>query len=120
MFDKNFYPTPSDVIKTMLAPYFRESESYRFDGLDFQNKTILEPSAGKGDILDYIKKHSASYCKADAIYCIEKHPDLQAILREKDFDVIGDDFLTFESPYSFDLIVKNPPFDQGSKQLLKA
>ena len=43
----DFYPTPVEVIKTMLL------------GEDIFNKVILEPSAGKGDIVDYLKENGA-------------------------------------------------------------
>ena len=36
---KNYYPTPDHVIDLMLS------------GFDFQDKFVLEPSAGKGNIL---------------------------------------------------------------------
>ncbi|MEM9991305.1 MAG: DUF4942 domain-containing protein [Bacteroidota bacterium] len=104
----------------MLEPYYQESQHWRRTGLALKSKTILEPSAGKGDVLDYIKNEVADARKPRAMYCIEQNPDLQAILREKNYDVIGDDFLSFESPYTFDLIVMNPPFDAGAKHLLKA
>jgi hypothetical protein len=120
MFDKNFYPTPTEIIQKMLQPYFQKSPRWDTSELNLSGKTILEPSAGKGDILLYIEEQLGNYRKPDAIYCIEKHPDLQAVLREKDFDLIEDDFLTFESPYLFDLIIMNPPFDKGATHLLKA
>jgi len=40
MFGPDFYPTPKEVIETMLA------------NSSVANKIILEPSAGKGDIVD--------------------------------------------------------------------
>ena len=43
MFNKNFYPTPSSVIKKMLDGFHVKTTS-----------KILEPSAGKGDICDYL------------------------------------------------------------------
>ena len=49
-----FYPTPPELIAKMLAPVIRQS-----------CKTILEPSAGRGDILDFIalykKNEGAKY-----------------------------------------------------------
>lgn len=49
-----FYPTPPELIAKMLAPVIRQS-----------CETILEPSAGKGDILDFIalykKNEGAGY-----------------------------------------------------------
>ena len=42
MFGPNFYPTPEEVIERMI------------DGENLQGKIILEPSAGKGNIVDYL------------------------------------------------------------------
>ena len=47
MFNPEFYPTPADVIEIMLQ------------GEEIENKTILEPSAGKGDIVDYLNEYGA-------------------------------------------------------------
>lgn len=113
MFDdmKNFYPTPSSLASRMIA---------KINGLP--NK-ILEPSAGKGDIIEALKNKWGSYeyhyRNAD-ISAIEIEEDLQAILRGKDIRVIDSDFLSFAGPDKFDLIIANPPFDQGDLHLLKA
>ena len=45
MFNQEFYPTPAEVIEIMLQ------------GETIENKTILEPSAGKGDIVDYLNEY---------------------------------------------------------------
>ena len=42
----DFYPTPDEVINTMMM------------GENFIGKTILEPSAGKGNIVDWLKQFS--------------------------------------------------------------
>ena len=59
MFDKEFFPTPKAIIKKMLDPYkFKRTKagsgSYRLERYKTYEMTILEPSAGKGDILDYL------------------------------------------------------------------
>ena len=60
MFDKNIYPTPYEVALKMIK------------GLEIGRKTILEPSAGKGDLLEVISD------KYDTkIYCIEKNSELR-------------------------------------------
>ena len=46
MFNSEFYPTPAEVIEIMLQ------------GETIENKTILEPSAGKGDIVDYLNEYA--------------------------------------------------------------
>ena len=114
MFDKNFFPTPKDVITKMLQPYHSE---HRY-GAKLERKYILEPSAGKGDILDYLR--DCSDVRLQNLYCIEKNSELQTILTGKGYKLIGDDFLEYSGEYDFDLIVMNPPFDEGDKHLLKA
>lgn len=102
MFDKNFYPTPYEVGLKMI------------EGLDLRGMNVLEPSAGKGDLLNVITE------KFVKIYCIEKNSELQSILREKKYPILGDDFLTYKPDHIFDLILMNPPFDNGVKHFLKA
>lgn len=105
MFDKNFYPTPLEVANKIIK------------NLEMRGKTILEPSAGKGDLLEAI---SDKWNKK--IYCIEKNNELREFLKSKnkDYKIIGEDFLTFESDIVFDIILMNPPFDNGVKHFLKA
>uniref|UniRef100_A0A6M3M883 DUF4942 domain-containing protein n=1 Tax=viral metagenome TaxID=1070528 RepID=A0A6M3M883_9ZZZZ len=106
MFNKNFYPTPKSLIDKMIS---------KINGTP---ATILEPSAGKGDIVEAIQ---ASYrLRHDRIVAIEKDSDLRATLRGKNIKVIDSDFLTYSGPDKFDLIIANPPFDEGDKHLLKA
>lgn len=116
MFESNedFYPTPRKLIDKMLA------------GIDFNLvRTFLEPSAGKGDIVDVVVKRLDSaqrYNRQQAwdIDTIEIDNNLQHILKGKEYRVIHDDFLTFSTFKKYDLIVMNPPFSDGDKHLLKA
>ena len=103
MFNKNFYPTPYEVAQKMV------------EGLTTVGKTILEPSAGKGDLLEAIRDKWNT-----TIYCIEKNSELREVLKGKDYGIIGEDFLKFESDIVFDIILMNPPFDNGTKHFLKA
>lgn len=93
--------------------------------------SILEPSAGKGDIVDaLIPKLKAtsghSYgCGYGETYrpdidTIEINPDLRHVLTGKGYRVVHDDFLTFETYKHYDLIIMNPPFASGEKHLEKA
>lgn len=113
--NKNFYPTPKSIIDKMLV------------GIDFRTiKTVLEPEAGKGDIVEAVsnkfKYANYSYNKEVKwdIDTIEIDQNLQYILKGKGIRLIHDDFLTYESLKRYDLIVMNPPFDNGEKHLLKA
>ena len=112
--NKDFYPTPQNLIDKMLCD------------LDFTLiKSILEPSAGKGDIIEALKKkeeiRSYGYNKYQFdIDCIEADQNLQSILKGKNFRVVYNDFLTYNTMKEYDLIIMNPPFSNGCKHLLKA
>lgn len=104
MFSPDFYPTPHNVIEMMLQ------------GHSIEGKVILEPSAGKGDIVDYCTGAGA----ATVIAC-ENNPDLKRILASK-CSIIADDFLTVESHQvsHVDMIIMNPPFTADEKHILHA
>lgn len=161
---QGFYPTPQAVAKKLL------------EGLNlWKYETILEPSAGKGNLVDTLsrecfreqeyKPYRSEY-RHIHVDCIEIDPYLRSILayefcgqkekelaaeysrlRDKDnhtvldegekkmkdhlgyelsrlqhtdVHIIHDDFLTFDSRKSYDLILMNPPFANGDEHLLKA
>lgn len=119
MFDTEFYPTPKSIIKKMIKPFINEGRSNRYHDYLPEGLTILEPSAGKGDIIDYIKEEYDYHNRAK-VYCCESDPELKHILQDKGYRVIADDFLTYTGDYLFDLVIMNPPFSNGDKHLLKA
>ena len=100
----DFYPTPKEVIAQMLL------------GENIVGKTVLEPSAGKGNIVDYLKENGA----ARVIAC-EKDPNIRKLLDGK-CEIIADDFLTVTSEQvsHVDYIVMNPPFSEGARHILHA
>lgn len=104
MFNKDFYPTPSEVISEMLY------------GIDITGKIILEPSAGKGNIVDYMNANGAK----QVIAC-EINRDMARILSGK-CRLIADDFLTLTSVdvSHIDMIVMNPPFSADETHILHA
>ena len=118
MFNNEFYPTPEPVIQLMLEPFIREYTDYRgFTNQVLTAKKVLEPSAGKGDILDFIKRSQTR----TSLYAIELEPELRFILQGKGYTVLDSNFLNFQSEgHFFDLIVMNPPFSNGDEHLLKA
>jgi len=130
MFTKDFYPTPEKLIKKMLKPYeisqerkdklensrFNSYYNYKYEGLRKLN--ILEPSAGKGNIANFLTKNCS--VEEKNISVIENNPDLQAILRDKNYPLIASDFLTYKDDQYFDLIIMNPPFKNGDEHLLHA
>ena len=103
IFNNDFFPTPVDVIEIMT------------NGITLEGKTILEPSAGKGDIVDFLKQHGA-----DVIAC-EKQPDLVTILSQK-CPVLSNDFLTVKAEQISHIhaIIMNPPFSADEKHILHA
>ena len=114
----NFYPTPKELIAKMTKD------------IDFTFvKSVLEPSAGKGDIAEFIiEKHKEAHSYRGRHYdgrnldldVIEIDPNLQLILKGKKFKVVQDDFLSYSTQKQYDLIVMNPPFDKADEHLLKA
>lgn len=93
---QDFYPTPKAVSKLMLDSHF--SDAYLHYGhitrdmmaelkkecweplLKRRVETILEPSAGRGDLADALKEKFNRSVKID---CIELNPDLRNIITEK-------------------------------------
>lgn len=113
MFNKEFYPTPNELISKMIST------------IDFNMvNSILEPSAGKGDIVDalYKKWETIDHCgrKKIDIDTIEIDETLVKILKGKGYRVVHNDFLTYQTFKKYDLIIMNPPFSNGARHLLKA
>lgn len=111
----DFYPTPSNIIHKMLSK------------IDFKYiNSVLEPSAGKGDLVEAINKQFEysqgrySNKKKHDIDTIEIDENLQHILKGKNMRVVHDDFLTFSTYKKYDTIIANFPFSSGEKHLIKA
>lgn len=102
MFNKEFYPTPISVLDSMQ--------------IDCINKIVLEPSAGKGDIVDYLYNNGAT-----EVLAIEINEDLRKIVSSK-CNLIGDDFFNCKAEHisHIDLIVMNPPFSNADEHILHA
>lgn len=183
MFGVQFYPTPTNLVDKMISK------------VDWKNVTsILEPSAGKGDILEGIKRYNdyfeiyytfrvfdnitrkwksigtfldrtdlCNFFKREynidisnmndddiwdwiednldtdnlkyelephkserrdkikcSIECVEIDSDLCAVLRNKHYFTVNQDFLKYNTLKRYDCILMNPPFAQGEHHLLKA
>lgn len=92
-----FFPTPPRIIARLLELADIDAEH-----------SVLEPSCGKGDILDAVKSQ-----QPDAqLYAIEKNLTLADVLAAKGHEVEFGDFLKHAGEY--DRIVMNPPFEQGA------
>lgn len=99
--DFQFFPTPAELAEKLVAL------------AKIKDRDIcLEPSAGRGGIAQFMPR-----CD-----CIELNPDNATYLREHGFNVIHDDFMTFEPQKQYDVIVMNPPFNKGQavKHITKA
>lgn len=101
-----FFPTPPDVIERML------------DIADIQQgHIVLEPSAGKGDIIDAILKRVPA--ASVRIRWCEINYQLRDILVIKGFDrgapchFMSNDFFDMITEAGFDRIIMNPPFEHG-------
>lgn len=115
MFKENpdFYPTPESLIRKMT------------NKIDWKYITsVLEPSAGKGDLVEaiynqfqYTQRYRSSKFDIDTI---EYDENLRHILKGKDYRVVADDFIAFDTYKKYDLILMNPPYSAGDKHLLKA
>lgn len=89
-----FFPTPKNLIEEMIELGDIKS-----------NHEVLEPSAGKGDMVDVLKANGINN-----IDCIEINHSLKEILKLKGCNLVGDDFLEFNNK-KYDRIIMNPPFE---------
>ncbi|MGJ9383221.1 DUF4942 domain-containing protein [Salipaludibacillus sp. CF4.18] len=113
----DFYPTPNELIKELLAlsikgnlPNMKGINRFTLRG------RVLEPSAGKGNIVNYIRDNG----RLIKIDTIENDPELAGFLTAAGHAVVWSDFLTFETFREYDSVVMNPPFSAGDKHLLHA
>lgn len=109
---EQFYPTPKELLEKI------------FKDTDWRTvSSILEPSAGNGDICDYmmdVADQYPYYNRSLDIDCIEINENRRATLKGKNYRVIYDDFIRFQTYKQYDLIAMNPPFAEGERHLLKA
>lgn len=71
------------------------------------NKTeILEPSAGSGDLADGIRKYHPNV----SIDCVELNKEKREILKEKGYNVVGEDFFKFDTEKRYDYIIATPTY----------
>ena len=104
--NKDFYPTPRELFDKLVG-------SSRISG------RILEPSAGKGDLIRHIRE-KFRYGRDVKIDAIENDHRLVNVLMGEGISVVWDDFLTYETYKEYDFIVMNPPFSNGVDHVLKA
>jgi predicted RNA methylase len=104
MFDKDFYPTPDNVINKMLME------------ISVQGKIVLEPSAGKGNIVDMLQNRGVR-----EVITFERQRELAEIVQRKS-TFMGYDFLEAkaEDVSHIDYIIMNPPFSEVEDHILHA
>lgn len=96
-----FFPTPRPLIERML----------QLADVALHH-TVLEPSAGKGDILDAVAALFPG--KNPSLYACEINHTLREILVLKGYTLYGSDFMqTIPGNGLFDRILMNPPFENG-------
>lgn len=105
--NKDFYPTPESLFSRLM------------NGKRFLDGKILEPSAGKGDMIRYIRGMMGRR-ESYSIDAIENDPRLVGALMSEGISVVWDDFLTYETYKEYDYIIMNPPFSNGVDHVLKA
>lgn len=137
LFSEELFPTPRAIGRKMVAKIKGD--------VNGDVKYWLEPSAGKGDLAAVIRepvtfeefeeemhpdepgkrrRHRPHYWTdhhgRGHIDVIEIQPDLVHVLRAKNYDVVGHDWLEYNGTSYYDAIVMNPPFSRGAAHLLKA
>lgn len=102
IFNNDFYPTPNEVLDAMQ--------------IDCNGLRVLEPSAGKGNIIDYLKANGASHVS----FC-EINKDLATICMSKAQFLTHNFFdLKAEDVSHIQLIVMNPPFTHSYRHIIHA
>jgi hypothetical protein len=108
MFNADFYPTPPEVAALMLDP------------LDLRGKTVLEPSAGSGNLVRECLDRGA----AEVAWC-EQEPQLRDMLTSIPSATPAHSYSDFLRVHPadvshIDLIVMNPPFSADEAHILHA
>lgn len=100
----DFYPTKRETLDKV------------FGDLEIRDKIVLEPSAGKGNILSWL----ADQWPKQLLAC-EIDDNLREMIKSR-AQIIAADFLTVTSDQisHVDVIVMNPPFSKGAEHILHA
>ena len=114
--DLQFYPTPATLAKRAFAKFQRPV------------RRLLEPSAGRGDLLaatgisaESRRHHWAQReVPADRIDCIELDLTNHPLLKAQGYRVVGHDFLQYDGATIYSHILLNPPFAAGAEHVLHA
>lgn len=94
---EGFFPTPQPIVDQMLIEASIEP-----------GMKVLEPSAGKGNIAARIQEELTE----GQLDVVEWNSKLRNYLEESNYNVVGEDFLAYETG-GYDRIIMNPPFENG-------
>ena len=141
----DFYPTKKETAYKLFNMFYESNRKAFGECIH-----ILEPSAGKGDLIEafynYLTDKEVAiyedinsketdvrkqlYYNREKIYqekikkykidAIEIDETLRNILLGKNINVVDSDFLNFNPPKFYDLIIANFPFSEGVHHALKA
>jgi hypothetical protein len=96
-----FFPTPKSVrhliLDTIVVPHCAR---------------VLEPSAGTGALADMIRSNSTGA----TIDVCEVLPINQSVLKAKGYNVVADDFMSYETTRKYNMVIMNPPFSLDGDQ----
>lgn len=96
-----FFPTPRSIVEQMI-----EQADIR------PGMSVLEPSAGKGDILDVLREQPV-WKDLEVVRAIEINQKLRGILQLKGYYLAPEaDFLQ-STGWKVDRVLMNPPFEKG-------
>lgn len=108
MVEYQFYPsTPA-----LVARVWSKFKNRAFD-------CVCDPNAGEGDLLQGHPEFKNLHRKS-RILAIEIDPTKHASLRAQKIEIVGHDFLQYQSAAHVSHFVMNPPFSEGAKHLLHA
>lgn len=101
----DFFPTPKEVCRRLVQLASIEP-----------NWRILEPSAGSGNIAEWIIQNYPDV----QLEVVEINPTLRQILELKGFYIVGRNFLEFNPHHLYNICVMNPPFCELVKHIYHA
>lgn len=108
--DFQYYPTPAALALRAWQ---------KFKNRNFVR--VLEPQAGTGELAVAVESLADYYHRRrPTIDCCELDATKHPVLREKDLNVVGVDFLEFGSGAIYSHCIMNPPFAEGAKHVCKA
>ena len=112
MFDaaQQFYPTPEPLVRAIWAKATTL--------LGHCPTEVFDPEGGSGNLLERPK--GFGYNHNTKGYAVEIDANLQAVLRDHGYKVLGSDFLGFDDPIDFECVLTNPPFNNGVEHVFKS